>query len=317
MKTRLKYSLALLLTIALVILSGCSPAATMAAPQSAPAAGAPAAPAEKASDSYTTSNAAGGASTGASSAPADGERLVIRNANLTIVVEDPAKTLEAVMGMTNTMQGFVVTSNLYKVSGRNGEELPAADITVRVPAEKLNDALAQIKGLVKDPGKDVTSETVSGQDVTKEYTDLNSRVNSLEAKAKTLREIMGAATKTEDVMSVYQQVAATEQEIEVLKGQIQYYKESAAMSAIAVKIQALASIQPIEIGGWQPVGVARDAVQALISAVQVLGTMVIWLALFILPIGVLIILPIWGLVWLIRRMTRSRKTPAPAPPAAQ
>lgn len=316
MNTRLKYSLTLILMLALIILSGCQAAATRtvapAEPQSAPAA-----PAEgKAVDSYTASSA-GGDATGSNTAPGDGERLVIRNANLTIVVEDPAKALESVTGLANTMQGFVVSSNLYKTSGRNGEELPAADITIRVPAEKLNETLAKIKALVKDPGKDITAETVSGQDVTKEYTDLNSRVRSLEEKAQTLREIMGSATKTEDVVNVYQQVAATEQEIEVLKGQIQYYKESAAMSAISVKIQALASIQPIEIGGWQPVGVARDAVQALISGVQVLGTIIIWLVLFILPIGVIIVLPILGLVWLVRRLGKNRKTPAPAPPAVK
>ena len=57
--------------------------------------------------------------------------------------------------MSETMGGFVVTSNLYKTYTENGVEVPEATITVRVPAEKLAAALDEIKGLVKDPDQDI------------------------------------------------------------------------------------------------------------------------------------------------------------------
>lgn len=246
------------------------------------------------------------------------KRLVLRNANLTVVVDDPAKAMTTVTRMAETMGGFVVVSNLYKTTAKNGQEFPEATITVRVPAEKLNDAMDQIKGLVKDPKKDVRAENVSGQDVTKEYTDLQSRLTNLQDAEQQLREIMGSATKTEDVMAVYNQLIQIREQIEVTKGQIQYYEESAALSSISVLIQAQAAVQPLELGGWQPVGVARDALQALIDTMQFLGSAAIWLLIFVLPIGLvaLAIFLVLRLLWgAIRRNRKGGKPSAPAAPA--
>jgi hypothetical protein len=244
---------------------------------------------------------------------ADVERLVIRNANLTIVVDDPGQGMTSISRMAETMGGFVVSSNLYKTTASNGGEFPEATITIRVPAAKLGEAMDGIKGLVKDLKEDVRAENVSGQDVTKEYTDLQSRLKNLEDTESQLREIMGSAVKTEDVLMVYNQLSQIREQIEVIKGQIQYYKESSDLSSISILLQATASVQPLEIGGWQPVGVARDAVQALINGLQVLGSVAIWLVLFALPIALLIYLPL-RLLWVLLR--RNRKTNKPQTPSA-
>jgi hypothetical protein len=248
----------------------------------------------------------------------EARRLVIRNANLTIVVDDPAQAMTTISRMAEEMEGFVVSSNLYKRSNESGREFPEANINVRVPAERLNEAMDLIKALVRDPLVDVRAENVSGQDVTKEYTDLQSRLTNLEETEKQLREILGSATRTEDVLAVHYQLTQIREQIEVIKGQIKYYEESAALSSIAVTIQAQAAVQPIEIGGWQPVGVARNAVQALVDTLQVLGGVAIWLILYVLPVLLLIFIPL-RLLWLLFRRTRkngSKVYPTPPPPSA-
>ena len=56
------------------------------------------------------------------------ERLVIRNANLSIVVEDPAESVESISDMAETMGGFVVSSNVFQTSfgdSRLGEPIQA------------------------------------------------------------------------------------------------------------------------------------------------------------------------------------------------
>lgn len=245
----------------------------------------------------------------------DVERIVIRNAELTILVEDPSQAIGTVSGMAETMGGFIVSSNLYKTHTNNGQEVPEGSITIRVPADRLNEALSQIKGLVKDPENDVRSEVVSGQDVTKEYTDLNSRLKNLQETERQLREIMASAVKTEDVLAVHEQLTQIREQIEVIQGQIQYYQEAAALSSISVRILALASVQPLEIGGWQPAGVARDALQALIDTLQGLANIAIWLVIYVLPIGLVIFLPIGLLVRWLRKGAKARKVQAQAPPA--
>lgn len=241
------------------------------------------------------------------------DRLVIQNADLTIVVDEPAKAMDAVSNMAKQMGGFVVTSNLSKTNNSEGIEIPQANITVRVPAEKLDDALTQIKGLTKNPKEDVRSENRSGQDVTKEYTDAQSRLTNLQQAETQLREIMASAQKTEDVITVFNQLTQIREQIEVIKGQIKFYEESAALSAINLQIMAQAAVAPLTIGSWKPAGVARDAIQSLINALQFLANLAIWVVLYLLPIGLLIGLPIWLVVALIRRSRGRRKAITPPP----
>ncbi len=241
---------------------------------------------------------------GAESAPA-AKRIVIRTVDMSLVVQDPVKSMDEITKMAEEMGGFVVTSNRYQRTLENGVEVPEGTITIRVPAERLNEALEKLKaGAIT-----VQHENISGQDVTQEYTDQKSRLKNLEAAEADLRKIMDNAYTTEDVMSVYNQLTQVREQIEVTKGQIQYYEQSAALSAITIQLVAEASIQPVTIGGWQPVGIARDAIQALINALKFFANVTIWLILFFLPIGILIYIPIRLLWALIRRMRSRSKKP--------
>ena len=191
------------------------------------------------------------------------ERIVIKNANLSIVVTDPVVSMEAIGKLASGMGGFVVTSNLYKTTTSSGIEVPVANITIRVPVAQLDAALNQIKAMVTDKDVDILSEDVSGQDVTSEVTDLESRLRNLQAAETQLLEIMDNATITEDVITYFRELTTVRGEIEVIQGQIKYYRESASLSAINVNLQAKAAVEPITIAGWQPGVEVQKALQAL------------------------------------------------------
>lgn len=220
------------------------------------------------------------------------DRIVLKNANLSISVEDPAASMDEISQMAESMGGFVVSSNLYQTQLESGVEVPSANITVRVPSDHLLEALESIEEL----STRVISKNQSGQDVTREYTDLKSRLRNLENAEDQLREIMASATKTEDVLNVYNRLTQITQEIEVVKGQIQYYDQSSTFSAISVSIAPDAAFQSVTIGGWQPVGVAKDAVQALINTLQVLVNAAIWIIIYVLPSLLAIGVPLWLIV---------------------
>ena len=220
-------------------------------------------------------------------------RMVVKNASLSIVVDEPGVTMDAIRKLASDLGGYVVSSNFYQIQIDGGVEVPQANITIRVPVEKLDQALGEIK---KGAGR-ILNENVSGQDVTQEYTDLESRLRNLEKAEAQLTEIMNQAYKTEDVLTVYNQLVQVQEQIELIKGQMQYYEQSAAMSAISVDIQANEAVQPLQIGGWQPVGVAKNAIQALINTLEVLVNMLIWIGLYILPIVLILFFParwIWN-----------------------
>lgn len=221
--------------------------------------------------------------------PANAERLVIKNASLSIVVDAPQRSMNEISALAESMGGFVVSSYLYQTTLASGIEVPSASITIRVPAERLQDALEQIEA----GANEVRSRNESGQDVTAEYTDLQSRLRNLQDAEVLLRQIMNDATDTEDILNAFYQLNSITEQIEVLKGQIEYYEESAALSAISVELIPAESVQPITIAGWEPVGVAKEAIQALVNALQAIANALIWIALYVLPIALLIGLPIW------------------------
>jgi archaellum component FlaC len=245
------------------------------------------------------------------------DQLVIQNASLSILVRDPAKDQDAIAAMAKELGGYVVTSNLYKYLGESGIEYPEATITIRVPAGKLDETLARIKAMVEDANLDILSENRSGQNVTKEYTDLKSRLTNLEQAEAQLREIMASATKTEDVLAVFNQLTQIREQIEVIKGQMKYYEESAAMSAVDIRIKSKESVAPLTVAGWQPQGVARDALQALIDALKFIVNLLIWIIIFLIPILIIIILPVWAVIRAIRRSRAKKKAAAANQPASK
>jgi hypothetical protein len=220
------------------------------------------------------------------------ERLVIQNVDMSIVVVDPKARMREIADMAVEMGGFVVSSNLYQSTyGPNNIEVPEANMTIRVPSERLDEALEKIK----EGAVDVTYENRSGQDVTSAYVDLQSRLAAKQAAEKKLLEIMDDAVKTEDVLAVYAQLQMIQSEIEVLKGQIKYYDESVALSAVSIRLVAEETVKPIEIGGWKLKGTANDAVQDLILFTQGFTRFLIRFFLSFLPALILIAIPVYAL----------------------
>jgi hypothetical protein len=233
-----------------------------------------------------------------------GERIVIVNASMEIVVDAPDQSLENISSMAAQMGGFVVNANLFNTRLSDGQEVPRASITIRVPAERLEEAIAIIEA---ESDRLPINKSIQSQDITSEYTDLQSRLKNLEAAEAQLMEIMASANKTEDVLNVFDQLTRVREQIEVIKGQIKYFDESARLSAISVELIPNEVVQPISIGGWQPVGVIKNAIEALIRTLQGLVDVLIWLGLFVLPILVVIFVPLYFIVRAVVRRRRRRK----------
>ena len=324
----MKRYVALILVLAALILSSCATLASRSArrtPQEAPLPAMPetqrglgtdnflGAPQESFADA---GKAAGGGvqlMPAATAAPSDPERLVIQNAELSIVVADVNARVQAIQTMAKDMGGFIVSVNVYQASVAAGEAIPQANIVVRVPQDKLEEAILQVK---KDT-VDVPTETRSGTDVTDQYVDLQSRLKAKQAAEEQLLKIMQEATKTQDVLDVYAQLQQVQSDIEVLKGQIKYYEQSAALSALSVTVIAEKSVQPIEIGGWKPQGEVRDAVQSLIYFWQDFVDFLIRFFLFILPVLLTVGIPLYLIFLLVRWIIRRNRKPRAVVPVEE
>lgn len=216
------------------------------------------------------------------------EPLVIRNAYLSIVVPDPSTSVDQIADLADQLGGYVVNSNVFETTfPESGVIADQASITIRVPSERMNEAIESIK----EGATEVRNKNVTSEDVTQEFTDLESRLRNLEAAEEQLLDIMNNAEKTEDVLSVFNQLTQIRSEIEVTKGRIQYLSESARLSAISVDLIPDVAAQPLEIGGWRPEGTVKEAFTALIQGLRFLGNAAIYVLICGLPIGLILGVP--------------------------
>lgn len=276
--------------------------------QSAPAIEAPAPTAAALSAMMQVGSNASSAGTEANPAQ---DRMLIMNVDLTIVVADPQGKMDAISALAKSLGGFVVSMNMEQTTTPNGDKAPEGSISIRVPADQLDGALKQIKtGAV-----DVQSENRSGQDITQQYTDLQSQLRALQDAETQLEVIMKNATKTQDVLDVFTQLENYRQQIEVLQGQIQYDQQAAAYALVNVTLIAEKTIQPIQVGSWKPQGVARDAVQALVNFLQGFVNFIIYFVLLVLPMLIVTLGPLaliaWGIVVLVRRRRAKKAVRTP------
>jgi hypothetical protein len=278
---------------------GCAaPAQMRAEPAPAPAAPMPpAAPQEAAS--------ASGAGNSPTAAADDTSRMIIRTADLSVVVTDAAQAQQSVTDAVNALGGYIADSNTW----REGEQLRAR-MTVRVPAEKLDALLAAIKGSAVR----VQQENVKGQDVTEEFTDLNAQLTNLEATEKELRTLLAdvreKTQKAEDVLQVYRELTTVRGQIEQLKGRMQYLSNATAMATANVELIPDVLAKPVLEPGWRPLETLKNAGRALVNTLKGLVDALIWLVVVVAPVLILLAIPIVLTVllirWLRRRSRRSK-----------
>ena len=222
------------------------------------------------------------------SAEVEAERVIIRSASLEIVVDKTEEKVQAIMKMAEEMGGWIVQSEMTQYD----ENSRSAQITIRIPVAKFEEATTQIKQLAQE----VRRESISGKDVTTEYVDLSSRLRNLQLTKDRLEQFLAETKKTSDALSINKELTSIQEQIELLQGQIKNISESADYSAISVNLMPSSANQPIKIAGWSPTGVARDAIEDLISVFQLFATFLIWFVIYWLPILAIIGGGIW-LVW--------------------
>ena len=98
---------------------------------------------------------------------------------------------------------------------------------------------------------------------------------------------------------------------------MKYYEELAALSAVSVRIIAEASIQPIEIAGWKPQGVVRDAIQDLVFFFQDFVDFMIRFVLLVLPALILIAIPVYLIFLAVRALVRRFRKPRMKQPVVE
>ncbi len=227
-------------------------------------------------------------------APAENvvRRMIIRNADLTMQVNNIPQSLQAISSFTEKSGGYVVHSNVNQDPYNNNNTTAA--ISIRVPAEGLNNALQQLKSMAYR----VIQESISGEDITQQYVDLEGQLGNLQQSKKQLEKIMSGATNTEDILKVQQRLSDTQGQIDVLQGQIKYYKESVAFSLISINLTMNPTIEEKSQSQWKITEVFKSSFINLMNGVRDFTYSVIQIIVYFLPMALLWALFAFVIYWI-------------------
>lgn len=137
---------------------------------------------------------------------------IITTINMTFETTEFDKSLDKLYSLVEESQGYLSSSNVYYASYYDSQMYQRGDFAIRIPRDKVN----QFRGLVPQVGN-LTLESTSKEDVTRYYTDTESRLKVLEIKEERLLSLLERAEEIEDIIALENQLSEVIYEKEDLK----------------------------------------------------------------------------------------------------
>ena len=229
-------------------------------------------------------------------------KSVIQNGDISVTVSDPEAAALEVVALTEKLGGYVESQS---VSAAGDGSTANATLSVRVPAEKIDEAFAALAEV-----GDVTSQNRSSTDVTAEHVDLKARVAALKESVKRLTELMTDSASTGELIEAEAALSQRQQELDGLTAQLKALEGQVDESAIWVTLSTKSVVVP---GGptnfWDGLLAGLGSLSAAgAGALVLLGVLLPWLVL-----GGIITLIVLLIVRAARR--RGRRATGDASPA--
>ena len=175
--------------------------------------------------------------------PTAADRKIIRNAELNLEADSPEESQQKIAAIAQSNGGFVVESQ-QSSSDVKTTTRDTVTMTVRVPADKFADTVAEIRKTASR----VIVETVKGEDVTEQFIDIEARLKAKKALELQFLEIMKQAKSVGEALSVQSQLADVRGEIEQIEGRKRFLENQASLSTIKIRLQTPAAFSANSTG---------------------------------------------------------------------
>jgi hypothetical protein len=228
------------------------------------------------------------------------DRKIVKTGEITLEVPRVSAAAGEVRAMAVSLGGYVSGSQA-------GGADDAATLTLRVPAESVDEALERLRDLDGEIRVEATSE----EDVTASVVDLEARIRNLQVSEEQYRALVEQAGNVDDILAVQRRLDEVRGEIEQLTAQLQQLSGLAALSTLTVTLVPVATPVEDAAEGWDPGATWNQAVAALVSAGQAVADLAIWLLVVVVPLVLIALLMLW-LGLRIAPLVRRRFPPAPA-----
>lgn len=215
-------------------------------------------------------------------------KKIIKTANMSIEVEQYTKARTSLEDLIKKHDAYLAkeqeTSSSYQ---RNNH------LVIRMAPNKFDAFVEDVVSLALN----VDSKNIDATDVTKEFVDMETRLDTKRRMAERYRDILKQAKTIEDILRVEERLRVITEEIESVEGQLKYMRDQVQYSTVN-----LTFYETLEQGRVAKKGFFRRVARSF-------GTG--WDGLLEFMIGLVTIWPFWfgvaGFIWLVRRVWKSRK----------
>ncbi len=159
--------------------------------------------------------------------PLSQNRIVIYNASLTLIVEDPESLNKSLQGIAESYGGYLQKS---------GTE----EAVLRIKSEKLEEVLAKLETMGK-----IKNKRISGEDVTEDYQDLKIRLDNAEKLRSRYLDLLDKAKEVEEILKIERELERINTQIDLYKGKQNYLDNQAALATIRIDIEEKVKAGPI------------------------------------------------------------------------
>ena len=186
--------------------------------------------------------------------PGSGAQLSDQKLITTVEINAETEDLDALMPQLSDhiaqLGGYVEFQNTYYGSAYSSYRHRSANMTIRIPADKLSDFLLHVEG-----ASNVISKQQSQDNVTLQYVDTESRVAALEAERDRLMELMEQAGDLSDLLKIEERLTdvlydleSTTAKLRSLDNQVSY----ATVNLYIDEVKILTETQEQTV--WQRIG---------------------------------------------------------------
>src|SRR5579862_1589551 len=223
----------------------------------------------------------------------DISRQVIRSGTLEIIATDPSHAAEQVRSLAARLSGFVVTS---QVTG--SEQTRSAQVTIRIPAERFDEARAQVRELAIS----VEQDSIEAHDVTREYVNQTATLRNCRAEEAQYLAILKRATAAKDILEISSNLAEVRGRIEQLQADLRLLHHQVEMSLLTTNIIATADTRVLGLN-WRPLYKAKLSLRGALSGLADYGDSMVelFVNLPVIAIWTVTVLALIKIGWVVLR----------------
>lgn len=155
------------------------------------------------------------------------DRKVARQISLVIIVPDLEKAVSQLEELVKGSGGYIQNADMWQTNDRM-----MANLTMRVPVEKMEDLLPRIEGIGR-----LERKNIAGKDVTEEYYDATARKSTLERQEKRLLELLNKAGTVKEMLEIENELSRVRGQVESLQARLKVLDNLTSLATISVELR--------------------------------------------------------------------------------